>query len=372
MLNRKITIENYFKRIKASHSSENIEGIKELKECLKQLQKRYPYGNWSRAVKYKIFYQMNTFLLLPTIFLLTSSCKMITGSDTQFVTIDNGKVYRLRFNPVVGAEYHYDMVNKTAIKMEINDTEVDNVNTTTIGVTYAIEKDSIGGFVLNMSYDKINISSKTPDTESEMDADNASLTNNMMEKMLGLLKTANISIIVAPDGNVKSITGYKELTDKVMAQFEKADPYTRAAAQKQWNQFAEKGIVSSNLEQMLKIFPDSAVHIKDRWKLDIAQNEELGLVAKSTFQLIDIEDHLATIVSSGDIGSDGKSVDLMGQTVIVNLKGHQTGDYKIDVESGMLLKCDIQAQVDGAITVMGKERAIKIETSFQLVGKGRK
>jgi len=315
---------------------------------------------------------MNKSWFISTIFLLLSSCKMITSSDKQFVTVDESKMYRLKFNPVIGAKYHYDIVNKTSIKMEVNDTKVDNVNTTTVGVYYTIEKDSTDGFVINMSYDKINISSRTPDTESEMDADNASLTNNVMEKMLGLLKTARISILVGPDGNVKSITGYKELTDKVMAQFEKADTYTRAAARKQWSQFVEKGIVKSNLEQLLKIFPDSAVHLGDRWKLDIAQHEELGLVAKSTFQLTEIENNFARIISSGDIGSGGKSVDLMGQTVNVNLKGQQTGEYKIDVLSGMLLKSDVHAQVEGVITVMGKEREIKIETSFQLVGERKK
>jgi hypothetical protein len=225
---------------------------------------------------------------------------MITNSDKQFGIVDENKIYRLRLNPVAGSKYYYDISNQTAIKLEVNDTKVDNINKTTVGVSYAVSKDSLGNFLINMQYDKIKIYSKTADTETEMDADNAALTSNPVEKMLGILKTANITATVNPVGEVKAVTGYKELTAKVMEKLSATDVYARTSAQAQWEQFVEKGVVKNNLDQLFKIFPDSAVHIGDKWKLDTKQNEELGLTAKSSFLLKEINNDVAVITSAGE------------------------------------------------------------------------
>ena len=58
-----------------------------------------------------------------------------------------------------------------------------------------------------MKYDKIHLYTKKGDTETDLDADNAGLTADPTEKMLGILKSANILATVGPMGAVKSASG---------------------------------------------------------------------------------------------------------------------------------------------------------------------
>jgi hypothetical protein len=181
----------------------------------------------------------------------------------------------------------------------LSDNKIDNLNKTDVGVVYSINRDPAGDFKIELQYDKLKIFTKSGDSEMEMDAANAALTINPVEKMLGVLKQAVIVANVNQTGELKSITGYDELTEKIMAQVGSSDVYTRETARKQWEQSVGKGMVRNNLDQLFKIFPDSAVHIGDKWKLNINQGDALGLDAKASFMLKGIEVDNALVSSSG-------------------------------------------------------------------------
>jgi len=89
---------------------------------------------------------MNKYIFFPVALLLFISCKMLPNSDKQFETVDANKIYRLRLNPADGSKYYYAISNLTSIKLEVNDTKIDNINETTVGVSYAIGKDILGDF----------------------------------------------------------------------------------------------------------------------------------------------------------------------------------------------------------------------------------
>lgn len=308
-------------------------------------------------------------LLFSFAYLLVSSCKMLPASDKQFETIDPHQIYQLRLHPTAGSKYYYDILNETSIKLDAGNNKMNNLNRTTIGVTYAIDTIGSSAFFMTMRYDKIKVYSKTAEVENDMDADNAAFTTNPAEKMLGILKTANIIAEVSTAGAVKSVTGYKELTAKLMDNLGTTDLYTRSQVQKQWDQFVEKGFVKNNLDQLFKIFPDSAVHIGDKWKLDLQQSQELGLIAKTSFQLKEIADGVAKIVATGDIRSENKSTNLMGQVVTANLTGTQEGEYKISISTGMLISSRVNATVEGRIQMMGRDIPVQVSSSIVMNGR---
>ena len=65
-------------------------------------------------------------------------------------------------------------------------------------MNYIANRDSAGNFVFNIRYDKIKIKTQNGDTETEADADNAALSINPVERMLGLLKQAEFAAVVNP------------------------------------------------------------------------------------------------------------------------------------------------------------------------------
>jgi len=205
--------------------------------------------------------------------------------------------------------------------------------------------------------------------ESEYYAANARNSIEPMERLLGILKTADISATLDPSGEVRFVSGYKEMVDKFVASMSATDSYGRTTIRQRWDQLIEDGMVKKNMEQLFKIFPDSAVHIGDTWTLNSRQKTDLSMNVKNIFKLKSIGDGMATITSEGDIKSDNTPGNLMGYDVTSNLTGNSTGKYKVDVISGMLLSCQVDATIKGSIQLLGKEIPIAIKMNTTVKGR---
>jgi hypothetical protein len=95
---------------------------------------------------------------------------------------------KLKVNLVTGTSYHYTITNESETELDANGKTLNNRHRSDFAITYNIQKDSAGNYLLRLHYDKIHLYSKTGDNETELDAANASATMNPIEKMLGVLK----------------------------------------------------------------------------------------------------------------------------------------------------------------------------------------
>ena len=302
--------------------------------------------------------------------LITSSCTFLPGSDKRYNENEN-EVYRLHLNPPDSSKYHFIVSNESKLQMETDDKKVDNINRSTTGINYSIQRDSTGNLQLQMTYDTIHVYSKAGDNEQEMDASNASISINPVEKMLGALKTAQIKATINPKGEVIDVQGYKELGSQLINGFAQEDIYGKQAAQGQWDQLIGKGLIKKNLDQLFTIFPDSAVRIGDKWKIDSKQEGEFGLNVKTFYKLKDIQDGVAIIESEAELESDGTPVNLTGYSVTANVKGSLEGEYRIETKTGMLLSSEISSILKGVIVSGDKETPVKIENNIMVKGKAQ-
>jgi len=262
------------------------------------------------------------------------------------------------------------MTNQSKIEMEVEGKNIDNNNKSTTGINYTINKDSLGNFIFDINYDKVQLHTKNGDSESDIDAANAYISSEPLERMLGLLLKATMKATIDSTGQVKSITGYKELGEKVISGLNSNDTYSITMAKSQWEKMVGNGIVKKNMDQVFKIFPDSAIHIGDTWKMNSREEGEIALNVKSIFTLKTINDNIAIINSEGTIKSDNIPSTLMGVTgVVANLKGTQNGQFEVDSKTGMLINCKIKSEVDGNIQMMGKEIPLEIKSSVDIKGK---
>ncbi len=312
---------------------------------------------------------MKKYFLAPLFLFPFLSCKIQPNSDRHFTDRNDSKVYRLRLNPVPGSKYHYDISNESELKFEAGDKKADNQNKSQVGVYYTVSKDSMGDYLFTMVYDKLHLSSKNNDTETEMDADSAGKSLDPVEKMLGELKSATVMATISPLGVVKSVTGYKELGDKIMAGFSASDSYARNIARTRWEQVIGKGIIKKNMDQLFNIFPDSAVHVGDRWKLSVSQKGEFSLNEKNSYLLKAIKDGVAYIESEGEMESDSTATNLVGYDVVASLKGRQKGVYEMETTTGMLLDCHIKAEIEGSIQLMGRDIPITMTSNIKMKGR---
>lgn len=304
------------------------------------------------------------------ILVLIISCKLQPDSDRSYDKYDETKVYKLQLSPAPGSVYTYEMINESETEMEVEGEEISNTNKSEVRLNYAVATDSTGNYVFTTTYDKIRLNTENGDTKTEADADNAMVTIDPVEKMLGILKSARIVATITPKGEMKNVSGYKELEDKLMAGFSATDDHSKSMLKAQWEKVIEEGVVKNTMDQFLKIFPDSAIHIGDTWKLNSTQGGELPMQIKNTYILKAINNDIAVISSEGIMTSNQVSNSVVGYTsVSANLKGEQKGEFEIETKTGMLINCRVAAKIKGTLQIMGKDIPISITNTIKVDGR---
>ena len=235
------------------------------------------------------------------IVLLLSSCNIHPGASRYNDDNDPKKVYRLRFNPAPGSKFVYTVTRSTEFEMEADDKIVKNKNTSDMDIVYSVSRDSAGNTVLATIYNKIHLYSKNGDEVQEEDADKAEGSADPLEKMLGILRHANLRVVVSPAGTVQSVEGDEAVKDQVLAGVPNTATYAREIAAKQWDQQVKNGLIKRNMEELFRIFPDSAIHVGGRWKLSSPPQLDIPVAGGNVYQLKEIIDGTAVIEMQGDI-----------------------------------------------------------------------
>jgi hypothetical protein len=293
------------------------------------------------------------------------SCRIQPNSDRKYSDGDATKAYTLRLTPPVGSKFYFGITSQSEFRLEVDDKKVDKQNKTNAGIYYTLNKDSAGDLVLGMQYDKIHIHLKDGDNESDMDAANAAGSSDVVEKLLGSLKEKGITMVVSPTGVVRSVSGLKEMEDGLMAQFSSVSSYDKNAMKGKWDKLISEELVGRNMDQLFRIFPDSSVHIGDKWQRDSRQKGEIGVTTRNTYTLQAIRDGVAYIDSEGTITSDSVT-NYMGYDVTTNLKGQQRAEYQLEMRTGMVLNATINAKIDGSLQLLGRDIPLTLENSVKI------
>lgn len=313
--------------------------------------------------------RQSIFFFFLLIFIL--SCKAPGSSESE--KMDPEKTYQLRLNPAAGSVYHYEMINESDIDLEVDDQDVNNRNKTEVGVTYTINRDSAGNYLFSSVYDKIHITTKNNDTKTELDATNGSVSPNPVERMLALLKDATINVTISPSGEVTDMAGYKEIGEKLISGFSEFDVAGRKAAMEQWESYIGNGLIKKNFDQLFKLFPDSAVHLGDTWRLTSREDGDLSYNITGTYKLKAINENFAIIESNGKINTGGNStVSEEGGGPVANLTGEQSAEFEIETKTGMVLSCKVKAEMEGTVEVFGRVVPVKATISVKVNGNRKK
>jgi hypothetical protein len=298
--------------------------------------------------------------------IMAVSCKLMPHSDKVAAEIDRTRVYRLLLNPAADSKYPYEISTRSEYNFEVEGRKMDNLTKVNAAVVYNISKDSTGDFVIHIQYDKLHVYSKNGDSESDLDAANAANSGDPVEILLGGLKEANIVAKVSPAGEVRSVSGFREIYNKYVNPLPAANTYQLTPAIKQrWDNLVGEQLINKNMEQLFRIFPDSAVHIGDKWQLSSKEKGDIVLNTATSFTLTGIQDQTAFLESEGQLSSDSVT-QFMGNTVTTDLKGKQKGEYQVDTKTGMMLSATVSVTAEGTLQVMGRDVPLTINSQVKI------
>lgn len=294
---------------------------------------------------------------------LFCNCKAHLKSDRSYT--GDGKVYQLHINPLPGSKYQYQIGNESKVNMTVNNKAVQSAKKTDFTMTYAVEKDSADHFLISITYDKIHIRTKTGDQESDLNSENPDDPGDPMQRMLRSLKDATIVATLNRDGAIKTVTGYADVASNILGSTNAISLPDKQRLQQQWRTMIEQSMIKKNMDQLFRIFPDSAVHIGDSWKIESRDSANLSFLVKSIYSLHAIKDGIAEIECQGEISSDSTAA-LQGMAATAELKGQQQGSYSVDTKSGMLIECKVSANIEGSVQVVGRDIPVSISTEVTI------
>lgn len=311
---------------------------------------------------------VNGLIFIHVIFVIIfSSCKLPFAEASDRDTEKNSLF--LRFNPKPGTAYRYTIENKTDLELEVQGKETEKSTEFDVGITYRISQDSAGSYLFETSYDKVRLVNTDDGVEIVSDAGNANNYSSLTEKMLGALKESKLVVSIAPGNDVKIVRGYEELSRRLMVGLDTTNPYTKQTAQQTIDEVIKKNLVQKNVDQLFRFFPDSAMRIGSKWKVNTKEQQGFTLNVGTFYMLNDINDGVAFISSRGTLKSDNTPIALMGYSAVPDLTGEQEGVYEVEAATCMLLNATVTSSIKGSINLGVSSVPINIKVKVNLQGK---
>jgi hypothetical protein len=307
--------------------------------------------------------------LFRNIVLCTSFILLFACNNTHTHTTTEKK-YTFKLHLQTGAKYYYTIHNETDVNLSIKDNKVENKNNITVGLIYNINKDSAGNDLFKITFDSFAVVLKNGNKETNLTtANGGEYSLDPTERMLASLKDNSIFVTADANGRIISVSGYKEIADKLVSEMNITNETERNQVEGQISSMAGEGFVKNNLAQSFNIFPDSALYVGDSWTKELTASTQLGLDLPTVYTLYSVDNNVATIKSASDINTSNQNININGTQAAATLKGNEEGKLRLELNTGMILQADSKVSIKGNIEVMGSEVPVSIKISKQVTAK---
>lgn len=278
---------------------------------------------------------------------------------------EGAKKFQFKLKLFKGDKYYFTNLNDSKTTFKVNDNDQKISNSYTIGLLYEVIRNAADTIFLKITYDKLHIESENKEGEKQVfDAENTEGAFDSMDKTLAGIKGMPVFVAISSKGNIFSVTGSKEINDKVMGSLTTNDLALRSKVQELLNQLTGNDFVKTNLGQSILVLPDTALYIGDSWEKKSKETTSISFEATTQYILTSVDDRVAEVRVNGTVTNTGdKKTNLMGNDVTADLKGSQEGEMHVDANTAMLINSKLATKIEGTIEVMGKLVPVKIATS---------
>jgi hypothetical protein len=173
-------------------------------------------------------------------------------------------------------------------------------------------------------------------------------------------------------GKVESVKGSEKFREAMFNSLDANIPEERRRqlVGQYGSNFSEESL-KSTFEQTSNYFPDKPVKPGDSWNFTtsmassgLAINIDMKLTLKS------IEGNVVTLDGEGTVSTpEGYEQEMNGMKVKVNLKGTQTGEIKLDRNTGWIISSTITQSFGGEMEGMGMKIPISAKSTASVTDK---
>lgn len=252
--------------------------------------------------------------------------------------------------------------------------EIDITTTITANIAFTVTKVVEGKYEIEMKYTemkldldmgvrKITFDSNTPETVA---------TPEDMSPMFKAMTGKPVNITIDKYGNVEKVTGFEKIIADMLGSIDNdLDEETKQqllATGKQ--QFSEESIKES-FKTTFFYSAGKEVSVGESWNInrEISTNN-IKLAANTKMTLKSVEDNIATIEVSGDVGTPKEGIvqNMQGFETKITMQGTQKGNMKVDINTGLVKNTGINMILDGELEMMGMKMPQKININTSVTG----
>ena len=245
---------------------------------------------------------------------------------------------------VTGREIPVNTVTKILMEMNVKEKNNDEIS---IDYSYKEVVMEVSNPMMNIKYDSKN----TAESSSEPEKLIAQIFNGLIGK--------NMNVVFAPDGSVKSISGFDAIMEDIQKNIISANP----AIQQMVNAFLQslnEDAMKQTFEQSFKVYPDKEIKVGDSWDKDISYTAA-GILnnIKNTYTLKSVVNDIALldVVSVSNVKPSAGNGNMEGEMI-----GGQKSEMSLNVKTGMLINSTGAGSAKGKFTTQGMEILMDTES----------
>ena len=266
--------------------------------------------------------------------------------------------YTVKYNLEKGKTYKQHSVTDMTMAMSAMGQDMKMNMTMGIDNNYEVIDKNNEVYNIRMNYQRIKMDVTSP-TALSLDSDtpeNSSDKNaaELLKSLVGI----PLDIQLTEKGKVTSIKGVDSLIAKINA--------TGNSQFKQlFNQQFSENTIQKSIEQSSAYFPDKQVAVGDTWDVSTTLSSNgIDIINKMTLTMKQVSNNVATIEFTGALTTPegGAATHVQGVDAKVSVNGTQSGTIQLDINTGWIVRSEIDQKFDQNIEVMGQTMPQQIET----------
>lgn len=164
------------------------------------------------------------------------------------------------------------------------------------------------------------------------------------------------------NGRIRQIDGEDIINERILSSLTGEEPGLRKQVQEQLSLLVGEGFVKDNIQYAFSLFPDTAVRVGNSWSKQVSQKSVVPFQAETTIRLKKIVAGKAELTENTEIRPGGHTpVNVMGQQISTDLTGAQTGNYEVDISTGLLINGTSNTSFKGEIGVLNRKVPVLIK-----------
>lgn len=258
--------------------------------------------------------------------------------------------------------------------MEFMDKIAESSNKAEVGFRYTVSKDSLGNYVIEITYDKVKVMIDKNGNQQFFDASNGKHSLDPTENALYQLLDASYHVTIDPNGHVSNIRGTDRLVSRMLTSFQHVDQATRKSIDEQMSKLVGDDFIKDLLQRGAGLFPDTAIAEGDQWKRKSVQKSVTVLNTTTDYKLVDVGDTIAKIQINAKLEADSPPNPNPGLNLSTfNINGNQEGYLNVNITTGLISESSMKASLSGVVIANHNHIPVTITTekhimTRQLVG----